>query len=80
MPNEDVLQRTKGEVKSVSSRGHRYIGPEMELVWTLENRRPVWLYERMQSERSRRGLRVLMRMDPDPREPCQPVEGLKLLL
>lgn len=34
----------------------------------------------MPNERSRRGLRVVMGMDPDPIEPCQPVEGLELLL
>ena len=34
----------------------------------------------MQGKRSRRGVRVVMGMDPDPTELCQPVEGLGLLL
>lgn len=33
----------------------------------------------MQSERGRRGLRVVMGIDPDPIGPCQPVKGLELL-
>lgn len=82
----------RGVVKSVSGRGRlRCKDPEMELLWRLllvslfnceNSKRPVWLDQRDagQEKRSRRGLRVVMGMDPDPTGLCQPVEGLGLLL